>query len=273
MKKVVVTGGDGQLGTALQKIAPQFNYYSKNNLDITNAKQVRSTVADADLVINLAAYTFVDLAEKEKQTAEFINVEGVKNLAKASRRLITLSTDYVFDGTKGSPYLEEDTARPLNFYGQTKLEGEKVALDSLKETIIVRSSWLFSPYKVNFVKRMVELSRERTELRVVSDQMGSPTSCIDLAQVLLLLVERFDQTSKGVFHYTNAGACSWCDLARETLKLKGSAVPVKAISTAEYPTAAARPKYSVLDTQKIQRELKISIPTWQEALRRVVVDI
>ncbi len=266
--KILVTGGRGQLGRSIARRAPDAIPLDIEDLDISGPIELPG----CDLVINAAAYTAVDKAESEPERAFAVNRDGARNLARACRdrgvRLIHVSTDYVFDGTAARPYREDDPIAPLGVYGQSKAAGEREVLE-LGGTI-VRTSWLFAEGGPSFVHTMLRLARERRILRVVADQRGCPTYAGDLADALLALAN----VPSGIYHYCNDGATTWHAFALAIIEEARSRVELKcdrvdAIATADYPTAAKRPAYSVLDTSRV-RALGIVPPPWRNGLARVV---
>ncbi|GGW57127.1 dTDP-4-dehydrorhamnose reductase [Winogradskyella epiphytica] len=281
MITILVTGKDSQLAQCIQSVAanfPNFNfiYKSSRELDITNVVQVTEvfkSLGQIDFCINCAAYTAVDRAESEVEKAYKINVEGVKNIAQACFEnqvtLIHISTDFLFDGTSLNPYTEESETNPLNVYGETKLKGELVIQELLSNYFIIRTSWLYSEFGNNFLKTMLRLAKENDEISVVNDQLGSPTYAKDLAEVILKLIGA-KNVSYGIYNYSNSGVASWYDFASEIFRLSNSKIKLKRINTNQYPTPAIRPKYSVLDTTKIEESLRIEIPYWKESLRKVI---
>jgi dTDP-4-dehydrorhamnose reductase len=269
MSAFIVPGGDGQLGSCLREISPKFEYLSQSDLDITDKEAVEKKLKNKS-VINLAAYTAVDKAEEDKKSASAVNALAVGHISRVAKRLIHISTDYVFDGHKPTAYLETDPTQPLNHYGASKRAGELMALGGAAEAFVIRSSWLYSHHKINFVKRMIELSQTKDELRIVSDQMGCPTSGIDLAQLIFKISHNWESLLPGLYHFANEGECSWYDLAKRTLELKGIKTPVIPITTQEYPTPARRPLRSSLNCSKIKAALNIKIQSWPEALKEVV---
>jgi len=283
MQNILVTGANGQLGQAIKLIAgnyPAFNfiYTDYQELDITNASAIAEFFSQQTIhaCINCAAYTAVDKAEAEEEKAFQLNFEAALNLAEAclqhSAQLVHISTDYVFDGRYYRPYSESDEASPQSIYGASKLRGEAAALGANPDTVVIRTSWLYSQFGVNFVKRMKELMQERPSLNVVFDQVGSPTYAVDLAQVILqVLVHRQDNPEAavgGVYHYSNEGVTSWYDFAVTIKELTGSACEVSPITSDQYPTPAQRPAYSVLNKQKIRETFGIKIPYWRDSLQQ-----
>jgi len=283
MQNILVTGANGQLGQAIKLIAgnyPAFNfiYTDYQELDITNASVIAEFFSQQTIhaCINCAAYTAVDKAEAEEEKAFQLNFEAALNLAEAcfqhSAQLVHISTDYVFDGRYYRPYSESDEASPQSIYGASKLRGEAAALGANPDTVVIRTSWLYSQFGVNFVKRMKELMQERPSLNVVFDQVGSPTYAVDLAQVILqVLVHRQDNPETavgGVYHYSNEGVTSWYDFAVTIKELTGSACEISPITSDQYPTPAQRPAYSVLNKQKIRETFGIKIPYWRDSLQQ-----
>jgi dTDP-4-dehydrorhamnose reductase len=279
MKNILVTGAGGQVGQEIQTLAGryplfQFNFVTHSLLDITNEKAVSDfiTTNETDLVINCAAYTAVDKAESEPDKAYAVNAIGANNLAKSTKKkgipFIHISTDFVFDGEKASPYSETDSTNALGVYASTKLEGEKLALQENPRTIVVRTSWVYSSFGNNFVKTMLRLGKEKPELRVVNDQTGSPTYAADLAKALLDIADKIDSVKAyGLFHYSNSGEITWYQFAKTILELKDILTPVHPITTAQFPTPAKRPKYSVFNKNKIQQVYGIHINDWKQSLK------
>jgi dTDP-4-dehydrorhamnose reductase len=274
---VLVTGSNGQLGQSLQFISEhysdiQFHFYTSTELDITDNKCIRDifTLIKPDFCINAAAYTAVDKAEAEIEKADIVNVTGAKKMAlicnEFSTILIHVSTDFVFDGIKETPYTEEDTTNPQGIYGKTKREGEIEIIKYLKHYFIVRTSWLYSSFGNNFMKTMLKLANERNSLNVVDDQIGTPTHAVDLAQVLVKIVLSGSQ-NYGIYHFSNEGKTSWYGFAKEIFIINSTIINLNPIPTSEFPTPAKRPKYSVLDKSKIKTEFGISINDWKESLR------
>lgn len=280
MIKALVTGGNGQLAQCLKEIVKyhdelDITFQDLPDLDITNKQQLESYFSnnELDYCINCAAYTAVDLAEEQSELAYAVNAEGPKNIAmlclKYNIKLIHISTDFVFDGQQRTPYSETDAPNPLSVYGASKLQGERNIQDVMENYFIVRTSWLYSEYGKNFMKTMLKLSETRDQISVVSDQIGSPTYAGDLAEGLIKIVLS-SSISYGVYHYSNSGAISWYDFAVEIFKQFGKTIEVKPIKTKDYPTAAKRPKYSVLDTTKIKNNFYCTIKDWQGSLSKVI---
>lgn len=280
MKNVLVTGANGQLGKCLielSMLSPFLNFVFTNSqeLDITNKDKVRLAFENVkfDYCINCAAYTAVDKAEQEQDKARNVNVNGVVNIAELCRQnnttLIHVSTDFVFDGKSEKPYIETDKTTPLSVYGKTKLEGEHKIQEILNNYFIIRTSWLYSEYGTNFMKTMLRLGKERTELNVVSDQIGTPTYANDLAEVILKIVIA-NEKNYGVYHYSNEGVASWYDFAKQIFEYKNYSIKLNKIATSGYPTPAVRPQYSVLDKIKIGKNLNITIPNWKLSLKKAL---
>lgn len=277
MANILVTGANGQLGSEIRTLSRslpqhQFLFNDRDEVDITDAQQVLDCFAgfQPDFCINCAAYTAVDKAETDRETAFQINAHAVKNLATACTRFHTkfihISTDYVFDGQGTEPYEEEHPAAPASVYGKTKWQGEQEARTANNDVIIIRTSWVYSEHGHNFVKTMLRLMQSRPELGVVADQWGSPTYAADLAEAILQIVDS-GKWEQGIYHYSNAGAITWHQFAQAINELAGLHCNVKAITTADYPTPAMRPAYSVMNTEKIQRVYNIPLKNWKESLR------
>ena len=280
---ILVTGSNGQLGSELQVIAPlyvgfKFLFVAREELPIDNEDAVKKYFAThaIDYCINCAAYTAVDKAESEEENTFSINATAVANLAKTCEenktQLIHVSTDYVFDGTANKPYKETDRTNPVSVYGQSKMQGEELAQKNDPSTIIIRTSWLYSSFKNNFVKTMLRLMKEKESINVVNDQFGCPTYAADLAAAIMqIIVSGKSLENPGIYHYTNAGITNWYEFALAIKKLTGSNCNVNPITTAEYPTQAKRPAYSVLDTTKITSTFGLAIPAWEESLKRCLL--
>lgn len=273
---ILVTGASGQLGQALQFVSSdyaecKFIFASSKDLDITNTERVNSffETNTIDFCINAAAYTAVDKAETETENAEAINVLGSKNLAiacqKNKAKLIHVSTDFVFDGTSRTPYLETDSPCPINVYGKTKLDGEIAISENLEAHFIVRTSWVYSQFANNFMKTMLRLASERDSLSIVADQIGTPTNAVDLAKAIMQIVLKSEK-QYGIYNFSNEGTASWFDFAQEIFRINNVAIDLKPIPSEAFPTPAIRPKFSVLDKTKIKNVFGIEIKTWQESL-------
>ncbi len=284
MANILVTGANGQLGCELRKIGftalDEVFYTDVADLDITDCAAVEHFVKEheIDTIINCAAYTAVDKAEEEPETAAKINTEAVANLAGVAAKedclLIHISTDYVFDGSGEVPYTERDKTCPVSVYGRTKLAGERAILKSGCCYLIIRTAWLYSAYGNNFVKTILRLAGERPEISVVSDQLGSPTYAGDLAEAIVAIMDHDDRTDhEGIYHFSNEGVCSWYDFACEIVKAGQKDCKIIPVTTAEYPTKTRRPAYSVLDKTKIKRIFGLEIPEWKEALGKMMRDL
>ena len=278
MNNILVTGSEGQLGSELRTIAldfPDYNLLFTNriNLDITDHKAVKQFIESNKInaIINCAAYTAVDKAESEPALADAINHLAVANFATLSKenniKLIHISSDYVFDGNSQKPYIETDTPNPQSVYGQTKLDGE-LAIQKINpaNSIIIRTSWLYSKFGNNFVKKMLRLGKTRHKISVVSDQIGTPTNAADLALAILEILPRLENTSVELFHYSNEGVCSWYDFALEIFKIRAIKTVVNTVKTSEFPTLVKRPTYSVLDKSKIKTFFDLAVPFWKDSL-------
>lgn len=272
MKRVLVTGANGQLGKSINQILPNYPelkivFTDVKELDITNPEEVNTFFENHafDYCINCAAYTAVDKAEEEVDKAYLLNATAVKNLAEECQTsgvvLIHISTDFVFDGIKRTPYTEEDTPNPLSVYGKSKLKGEEHIKEICERHFIVRTSWLYSEYGKNFVKTMLRLAETRDEISVVNDQIGSPTYAGDLAEFILKIASS-ESIAYGIYHYSNFGEISWYDFAVEIFRQHKKKVRVVPIPTSSYPTSAKRPPFSVLDLQKGNIKIKTQIYFW-----------
>jgi len=280
MYKILVTGGNGQLGSELKEIAPNYRDYNFlftdiKDLDITNQNAVAAIIEsnNINVIINCAAYTAVDKAESEPELSDAINHLAVANFAQIAKdkniKLLHISTDYVFDGTNHKPYVVTDTPNPQSVYGKTKLDGE-LAMQQINpiNSVIIRTSWVYSKFGNNFVKTMLRLAETRDEISVVVDQIGSPTNATDLAEAILNILPQINNENVGLFHYSNGGVCSWYDFAKAIFEIKGLAIKVKPIESKQYPTPAERPIYSVLDKTKIKKRYQIEIPEWRDSLKK-----
>ena len=276
-KRILVTGANGQVGSELQSLAAQsqdhFMFVNRTTLDLSAADAITAYFEENsfDAVINCAAYTAVDKAESDESMAYAVNhkaVEMLADIAKAKEmQLIHISTDYVFDGTAHSPYVERDTANPQSVYGASKLAGEEAILKiKPKNAIIIRTSWLYSSFGSNFVKTMLRLGKEREELGVVSDQIGTPTYARDLAKSILELIPKIKNEKVEIYHYANEGVCSWYDFAKEIMSLAKIECQINPIETIAYPTPAKRPHCSLLNKAKIKKTFDLAIPYWKDSL-------
>lgn len=269
-KHILITGATGQLGTCLRALLPEAQAMGHTELDICDLGAVHDfvNVHDIKLIINCAAYTNVEQAEDDKDACSRLNCEGPRNLAATGCQLIHVSTDYVFSGTSCKPYTTEDHTDPINVYGLSKLAGEQAILAENPSAIIVRTSWLYSAFGKNFVKTIHALSAERNELKVVCDQVGSPTWAHDLALALVVAAANYDGHG-GIYHFSNEGVCSWYDLAHAVVKFSAHKnCAVLPVPSSAYPTKAARPHYSVLDKSKFASTFNVTIPHWQESLEQ-----
>lgn len=275
---ILVTGANGQLGNEMRLLSPKSknNYYFTDvaELDITNKKAVQDFVADnkIDIIINCAAYTAVEKAEDEPEKADLINNIAVRNLAEVAMSqnavLVHVSTDYVFGGQGNLPFIESDKVNPLGVYGKTKLAGELAIEKTGCKALVFRTAWLYSSFGNNFVKTMVRLTSEKDSIKVVYDQVGSPTYAGDLAKVIFEIVEEKKYLGKeGIYHFTNEGVISWYDFAIEIAKQAGNTkCKIYPCRSAEFPTKVRRPAYSVLDKAKIKKTFDIEIPYWKDSL-------
>lgn len=285
MSRILVTGSNGQLGSEFQKIASGFSglnfvFTDVYELDITNLQAVDDFCKNKDFnfIVNCAAYTAVDKAESDVEMAYKINRDAVKNLAKVASKynaaLIHVSTDYVFDGTSYRPYVEDDTINPQSAYGKTKAEGEFEAL-KYDRSIIIRTSWLYSSFGANFVKTMMKLGSERSELKVIFDQIGTPTYAEDLA-LSIISITRYsieNEIKSGIYHFSNEGVCSWYDFAFEIIDFQKYNCSVKPIESKDYPSIVKRPFYSVLNKTKIKSTFNIEIPHWKTSLYKCLNEL
>jgi dTDP-4-dehydrorhamnose reductase len=281
MAKLLITGANGQLGSEIRNLAKSDNINSYiftdiEELDITDLDSVCNyiQVHKPDFIINCAAYTAVDKAEDDVELCTKINHLAVENIAKGAKsigaKVMHVSTDYVYGGDSSTPYLESDDTEPKSVYGTTKLKGEMVLVDIIPEnSIIIRTSWLYSTYGKNFVKTMIMLGKERESLNVVSDQRGTPTYARDLANAIIQIANA-DKFIPGTYNYSNEGECTWYDFACEIHKIAGIECVVNPILTKEYPTKAIRPAYSVLDKSKIKRTFGLTIPNWKDSLNECI---
>ena len=273
---ILVTGCNGQLGNEMQlleKLHPEHTYFNTDvaELDITNREAIEQFVGDnaIDGIVNCAAYTAVDKAEENQEFCHLLNADAPGFLAEAIEKrggwMIQVSTDYVFDGTNHKPYVETDPVCPNSTYGRTKLAGEQAVLNNCKKSMIIRTAWLYSTFGTNFVKTMIRLGREKAELGVIFDQIGTPTYAHDLAVAIFAAIS--NGVVSGIYHFSNEGVISWYDFTKAIHRIAGiSTCHVRPLHTEEYPTPAARPHYSVLDKTKIKQTYNIEIPYWEESL-------
>lgn len=280
-KNILITGANGQLGREMRKVLEGDIFVNAiftdiDELDITDRKAIEDCVVSnkVDFIVNCAAYTAVDAAESNVELCTKLNVEAPTLLAQISNKygakLIHISTDYVFDGTNCRPYREDDEPCPTSVYGRTKLDGERHIIDVAPESIIIRTAWLYSPHGKNFVKTMLQLGLDKEQLRVVCDQVGTPTNALDLASVIITFIN-CDQWHPGIYHFSNEGSISWYDFTMAIHRIAGiTTCHVLPCMTKDYPTAATRPHYSVLDKSKIKTTLGIEIPYWEESLEQCI---
>ncbi|WP_245949345.1 dTDP-4-dehydrorhamnose reductase [Lutibacter citreus] len=282
---ILITGSKGQLGSSIKELSKEFNNFKyfftdKDPLDISNLQLVEKFVNDnrIDVIINCAGYTNVDGAENAFKLANKINHKAVKNLGLISKKnkikLIHISTDYVFKGNSEIPYLETDVTMPKNNYGVSKLKGEKALLElNPKNCVIIRTSWMYSLYGENFMKTMLSLFKENESINVVSDQIGSPTNALDLGRVILGIIPKIDNKDVEVYHYSNKGMCSWYQFSKEILKNTNETCIINPVSSKMYKSKAKRPKFSILDTRKIEDTFSIQIPKWEVSLSKCLKKI
>ena len=280
MKKILVTGANGQLGQCLQKISSQFEEFEfiftdSETFDITIKEEVNDFFWQnaPDFCINAAAYTAVDLAETDIEKAFLVNADGTENLAEAcaenNAQFIHVSTDYVFDGENNLSYTEEDFTNPLGVYGASKLAGDELALEVNPCSVILRTSWVYSEFGKNFVKTMLNLFATKDELNIVADQFGQPTNANDLAEAIMKIIKS-EKITPGIFNFSNLGRISWFDFAEKIAELSEAKIKLNAIETSQYPTPAKRPKNSVLDLDKISKTYAIQLKPWEESLEECV---
>ena len=282
MSNILVTGSKGQLGSELKDFESKFKQYAfyftdSNRLDIRDHEKVKSYCIEnkIEIIINCAAYTAVDKAESDVELCDAINHLAVRNFAEIAKenniKLIHISTDYVFDGKAHKPYTEKDMPNPKSVYGKTKLAGEATMLNiNPANSIIIRTSWVYSRFGNNFVKTMLRLGKERDELNVVADQIGTPTNAADLAKAILTILPQLKNEAVALFHYSNEGVCSWYDFAKAIFEIEGLPTKVSLIESSQYPTLAKRPFYSVLNKSKIKEVYKLDIPYWKDSLIKCI---
>lgn len=282
-KRVLVTGATGQLGAELKEFNSehesmfQYFYTGSDDLDITQLDAVRNYVDEhgIEYIVNCAAYTMVDWCESDVEVCNAVNHLGAENLAKVAVefncKLIHISTDYVFDGYADKPYHEDSPVNPLSVYGRAKLRAEEAVMSLAPDSIVIRTAWLYSSYKANFVKTMLRLMREKELLTIVNDQYGTPTYARDLAEAITLVLASAvsGEWREGVYHFSNIGETTWFGFAEKIKELANiESCQLKPIPTKDYPTPAVRPLYTVLDKTKIQEAFHFTIPHWEESLER-----
>lgn len=278
---ILVTGGNGQLGCSLRLASAEsshrYIFTDVAELDITDKSAVETLIRNenVEVVVNCAAYTAVDMAEEDEATAERINHKAVAILAEACAKsdvtLIHISTDYIFSGDAATPYTEQSEPSPRSLYGRTKLAGERAIADSGCRHIILRTAWLYSEFGRNFLKTMLQLTSTRPEIKVVADQRGTPTYAMDLAKAIVQIIESGQHNKYGTYHYANLGECSWWDFAVEIARASGNeGCKITPCTTADYPTRAERPRYSVLDKSKFVATFSIEITDWRKSLAECI---
>ncbi len=277
MFNILVTGSNGQVGSELKALSSNYNYNffftDRNTIDITNKESIRSfcQTNDINVIINCAAYTAVDKAESDEINADLVNRKAVKKLSIASQelniKLIHISTDYVFDGKNFKPYCEQYKTNPQGIYGKTKLDGETEMISiNPKNSIIIRTSWVYSSFGNNFVKTMLRLGREKESLGIIFDQVGTPTYAKDLAKVILGILPKINNEKVEIYNFSNEGVLSWYDFAKEIMKMAKLDCKINPIETFQYSTPANRPHYSLLNKSKIRLAFNIEIPYWKDSL-------
>lgn len=274
---ILVTGSNGQVGSEIKELSSNYNYNffftTRDDIDITSKDSIKEfcQTNSINVIINCAAYTAVDKAQSDIENADLVNRKAVKKLSIVSKelniKLIHISTDYVFDGKNFKPYVEEFQTNPQSVYGKTKLDGENELLDiNPLNSIIIRTSWVYSYYGNNFVKTMLRLGKEKEELGVIFDQVGTPTYSKDLAITILDIIPQIDNQKVEIYNYSNEGVLSWYDFAKEIMKMAKLNCKINPIETYQYPTPAKRPHFSLLNKSKIKSKFNLEIPYWKDGL-------
>ena len=289
MLNILVTGSNGQLGSEINELVSSslstahyplntFHFTDRDNLDITDKNAIENFCSknNIEVIINCAAYTAVDKAEEDEENADKINHLAVKYLSEISKekniKLIHVSTDYVFDGTNHKPYVETDITNPNGVYGKTKLDGEKAMQDiDPNNSMIIRTSWVYSSFGANFVKTMLRLGKEKESLGVIFDQIGTPTYARDLARTILDIIPKIKNEKVEIYNYSNEGVLSWYDFAKEIMRMAKLDCKINPIETKEYPTPATRSHYALLNKSKIKKEYNIAIPYWKDSLDKCLI--
>ena len=277
MFNILVTGSNGQLGSEIKELSKEYDYNffftTRDDIDITNKDNIKEFCQknSINVIINCAAYTAVDKAENDEINADLVNRKAVKKLALVSQelniKLVHISTDYVFDGKNFKPYCEEYKTNPQSIYGKTKLDGENEMIKvNPKNSIIIRTSWVYSYYGANFVKTMLRLGKEKESLGVIFDQVGTPTYAKDLAKTILEILPKIKNEKVQIYNYSNEGVLSWYDFAKEIMKMAKLDCKINPIEAFQYPTPAKRPHFSLLNKAKIKKEFGIEIPYWKDGL-------
>ncbi len=282
---VLITGANGQLGTSLKNLQKDFPkidfvYTDVDDLDITNKEELKKFLSSQkfDYLVNCAAYTAVDKAEEDQENARLLNVKAVELLAGFSKKynfkIIHISTDYIFGCKNFRPYTEEAIPSPQSVYAATKYDAEKILTELSDNAVILRTSWLYSEYGNNFAKTILKLAKDRDELRIIADQIGTPTYAGDLASAILTVITNYPKTQKTeVYHFSNQGIASWYDFAVEIVSLSGLKCKITPIRTEEYPLPAKRPFYSVMDKRKYTRAFTAKIPHWKQSLKSCITNL
>ncbi|VTR34935.1 dTDP-4-dehydrorhamnose reductase [Sphingobacterium thalpophilum] len=281
--KILVTGAYGQLGSEIKDLSVQyadevFVFVDREEMPLDDLTKVLAVVesVNPDLIVSGGAYTAVDKAESEAELVDVINHQAVAAMAKwtkvNNKKLIHISTDYVFQGNSSTPLKEDEPTDPINIYGLTKQKGEQAIAESEADAIIIRTAWVYSSYGANFVKTMIRLMTERDEISVIADQIGSPTYARDLARAIMVIAHS-DKWAKGIFHFSNEGEISWFDFAVAIRDIKHLDCKIHPIATEQYPTPARRPKYSLLDKTKIKTTFDVNVPAWKQSLSEMLVKL